>query len=503
MAVKHIAATPLPVSGYAPRNLVCDAAGSQDGCYRLELMHYQEPDAVDRVTPDSKLITDALCVVPGDDEPCHELGEFRTYFRDETSHATWTRVDRTPGAEFAIATPGQAFATAACVQLELTAYDAFGDLAASQTTQVSVSAGTLVSDCTAQTPVAQPASVTFAGSTALLSYLAPATAGQVTLTAGTVQSVFSVYTAGSTAPTVLSLSDLAGPVRGFVQGGTSGRITLSLPSAPATPVLLELRVDAATAVVDCAEPFNPSGVPPDNTDPTKFNCPNQTGVTGTTAPPCHGERNFQTCAIAMTGATYELLLDNSATGLITLTINDVRATPSLPNQRYTVTSFGGATFSYNGYATSGTSAAITGYISWAGDHDFFRLQLPTEFPARATMNIKAQHGPSPLDLRAQGTRSDEGAGVTTNGENADDDLCGSCQNGAACDDRGYCTRQAGVTAEAGPRHGDCVYLQAGGNLEVVVNDVLYNDWDITQPYYVWIEMIEGCPSTCNAAICGQ
>lgn len=484
VAVTHVTATPLNIGGYTPPGVTC-VTGAEPGCYTLELAHYAEPDPGDLHTPDNVFVSRPLAPQLRRDD---FVNQPRTLAATAGGITQWTITDPPGVAGFATADTGQFVEASSCGPISFYVADGKGQPAASATlSALSASSGSFVTDCDTLTPVALPLELTEA--TPTLFYNA-ASVGDVTISS-TIQgesaltSGITVAATGST-PALTTVSGLLGaaPPAGFVVNGSSGGLTVRLTPGPSTGTPLELQVQGSgNPVVACRA--------------------SQQGVCfGLDAIPaaerCNGflsvaDGGKSACQILVgAGGTFDVVVNTDAAGPVTLVVTDPAG--NYAPAYFTATAYPPATFEFGNGA--GTMFYASGYISYAGDQDFFTIPI-SSFPTRVGMTVNLRvTGPSPVDFRVTATRGNGGVSVELGGS----DLCRDCPG--SCNSRGYCD-QAAADLTVGANEGDCAFLVDGGDLEIWVNDTLSNEWDLEQPYEVAVWLTEGCPSSCDAFVCGQ
>ncbi|MEE8408926.1 MAG: hypothetical protein V3T05_04935, partial [Myxococcota bacterium] len=136
-------------------------------------------------------------------------------------------------------------------------------------------------------------------------------------------------------------------------------------------------------------------------------------------------------------------------------------------------------------ATGSSGVQLTGYISYEGDQDWYRID--TGISGETNVRIRLDIDTSPLDLRFDIRR-----GGASTGEGADNDWCR--------DKRNNCNNS--------PYHADivnpdnrCYHFRAGsGTFYIHVNDAEFNDFDAT-PYSFTFTAEPGCTSACNQCRC--
>ncbi len=510
LSISHISSTPMmgapwSIPGYSPSGLDCGADSSQNGCYVIELAHYREPDATDRTNTDNYAITRPLCERP-DGRPYYERGHF--FRRNRTvadgGGSQWTVDPRVGTVGFAGVLETAFVEIDSCGLVALNGYDEFGQLATTSITGLTAVSGSFVDVCGNAT-LTLP--ITLTGGTGTVNYQAGAMASldviAATVEGETVQSGLPVVDLGLGAPGRVSvaLTDGGAPPTSFVTDGGSGTLRISLPAAATTPVVLTLEASSPAAGAlpsiacvnwggDCGGLADASIVPE---IPAASRCTSSL------------DDNVGSCQIAiLTDETsYDILLSSSAAGPLTLRISD-RDGVELDTY-YTAAIVEGAHFEFVGF-DSGTGYFATGYLSYAGDQDFFNVPVSNQsFPGYVQMTIRVQQSAgSALEVRAVATRgsaAEDGVGAGAGGG----DLCGNCGSGSACDARGFCSRTAPLNALVGAEGTttECVFVVPDGDVAIWVNDAYANDWDLTVPYEISLMMEEGCPAVCETEICAQ
>lgn len=157
--------------------------------------------------------------------------------------------------------------------------------------------------------------------------------------------------------------------------------------------------------------------------------------------------------------------------------------------------------------------SVTGFISYAGDNDFFRIPLqPGQFATGGGFTVRLQMAPSPVDIRASGLRGGGGAsiGLQCPSRNAYTDRDQLCEYNAATgynSDPDPMDESIGLTAGSLEFPGGppvCSFTRStAGELLIWVNDALLNDWDVVNPYTVTVEFIEGCSTQCTSFVCAN
>ncbi|MEZ4271917.1 MAG: hypothetical protein R3C68_10950 [Myxococcota bacterium] len=443
------------------------AGFSRDVAYTLDIEQRYEPDAIDRTSPDNKFEPRPL-----------RAGISRESFRlagAERGFSDWSVVDSASGGGFVVAAEGTFAEVNTCKVITLNVFDGFGDPATGSTNvNLTVDGGGFVDNCTDLNPIG-PA-FNLSGATPTVSYNPPGTPQAVILSADGVPSDIAVVGTGLT-PSQISIKQPNGSSlpRGFVRGGPFGTLRVSVPAGtPAGDLTLNVSPGGATALCLTSN----SGCP----NPPASNPCGDTVATSSAQ-----------CNISALSTGYDILLNSTGSGVVTLVVTDPSS--GLAAKHFSAVAYTGASFDFT------ASMYGTGYISYAGDNDFFRIPLPGSFPDRVGMTVEVIFAQSPVELRVQASRSGAGVGVGIDAQTTSQDLCSNCGN---CDARNFCIQPAmNETVGAAGTVPQCSFVRQDGDLEIWVNDYVFNDWDVSNQYQFRVTMTEGCPSVCNSFVCSQ
>jgi hypothetical protein len=435
---------------------------SSTDTYTLALTQVVEPDAEDRLDPDNRFVSRPLAVGVG-----------RGNLFDHARPITPTVSGGTGGAAFVRLAAGSVATVGACVTLGLEAYDALGQ-PATGTTQVTLAA----SDTTAVLAAscggaALTGPLSISGDTGSVAYTAGATADLGTTLTTTVASP-AVLALGTLAAAATPLAFVASSTplpRRVAQGLRSDVVRLQLPPAVATPIVLQ--VASTNGTVACARAV--AGV-----------CPAPSPAPAGLTNPCVGTLGQKaSCQIVIaSGQTYDLVVSPTALGLVALTASDPAAVLPPATWVAAVTTPLGLTASSPG----------TGLLTYEGDQDFYTIPL-SGFPG-AGMTVTFDMPASSIELRVLATRADHGAGAQAAQR---DDCPTGCDGGGQCDPTRKTCNQAAFHFQYGAAAStpSCLWAPATADtIEIWVNDVWANDWDLTHPYAFTIRLDEGCPALC-------
>jgi len=470
--VHGLSATLLDLPGY-----------SLSAPYTLHLEHRLEPDLVDRgLTPDNIFFVRPL-------DPKLTVASFKKQPR-VIGAGDYVKTDGTGGHAFVDLGAGT-YALAGvgtCSLLTLRGFDASGAPVAGTTVDLTPSAGQVGADCATLQGLGAPLTVALAATTATFAYQGPATplqSGSLGASVGGVGYALALSTLGQADGALAFTSNTNGLVpRALVQGTTSPTVRITLPADVAAPRRLSLV--ATNATVACVN--SSLGV-----------CQNLVGPPSGVSVPCvpvlAGAAARSACQVQIvSGRAYDVQLRAQGVGLVTLRVDD--DTGVLASATYVGSAATPMTLS---------TGWIAGYISYDGDQDFFTLPLDgvlANFP-KGVLSVSLRMAASPVDIRMAVTRGLPGGYLTVDGSaRADQCQSGSCSVGV-CDPRGQC-RQGAYAAVAGfsAPSATCLYLyDLAGSLDVWVNDINSNDWDLANPYEFRIETSEGCPAPCDALSC--
>lgn len=447
LRVAHDPATILPIPGF-----------NQSTSYSLSIRHRSEPDGGDRATRDNDFVARPLRDGDGGNRNPNEFNpEYRMVSSAMISSPSG-------GSAFAQVVPGTVLNAGDCQALPLEAFNAQG-VPSNGNFTVSLT-GNLFADCGNTGTPLDTTDVTFVDGVGSVNVVAPA--APMTLDIEVSGRTYFVPTRNGRS---ISLTGLSGPdfSRAFATGSGSATLRIELPSNPATPKVLSLA--AAGGLVACAVDVD-------------GNCEGQSG--GTTCTP----NGADACNIEAAGGnnSYDIrLIDDGAPGALVLTITDPEGELDTARFRFSTFNPASATLMNN---------AIQGYISYDGDQDFFRVDVSGVIDAGLTGFVT--YPASPVDLRVSLERGDRGVSLGDLDEEDDLDPCdpGSLTPRNTCD-------QLEKDIERGPGAADaeCAYTLTGDTVDVWVNEVFSNDWDLDNTYTVRFELVGGCPSACNAFVC--
>ncbi|MEL6761494.1 MAG: hypothetical protein AAFP04_13995, partial [Myxococcota bacterium] len=450
LRVAHDPATILPIPGF-----------NQSTSYSLSIRHRSEPDAGDRATRDNDFVARPLR-----DSDSGGGSRNSNQFNPEYRMVSSAMISSASGGSaFAQVVPGTVLNAGDCQALPLEAFNAQG--APSNGTFTVNLAGNLFADCGNTGAPLGTTDVTFVDGVGSVNVVAPA--APMTLDIEVSGRTYFVPTRNGRS---ISLTGLGGPDfgRAFAAGSGSATLRIELPSNPTTPKVLSL--EAAGGLVACTQLAE-----------NNENCENPTGATTCTlngAGMCNIEAGSG-------NNSYDIrLLDDGTPGPLVLTITDPEGELDTARFRFSTFNPASATLMNN---------AIQGYISYDGDQDFFRVDVSGVADAGLTGFVT--YPASQVDLRVSLERSDDG--VSLGNLDEDDDL-DPCDPGSLTP-RNTCTQLDKDLARGPNATDECNYTLTEDFVEVWVNDVFSNDWDLGNQYTVRFELIGGCPSSCTAFRC--
>ncbi len=467
LRVAHDQATTLDIPGF-----------DQTATYSIDLEHLQEPDNGDRGSRDSDFLA----------RPLREDDDLspNDFNADWRLINTATVTPASGGQPFAQVVPGTVLTPEVCQALPLEAWSGQGGLSNGNFT-VSA-AGNIYADCADTTTPLDTTSVAFVNGVGSVNVIAPAAPTPLTLTVdGRTYQV-------STDPTrALTIEGGGGGAfaRAFPIGTPtifSGTETLRLvfPAIlQATEEIIATPSPSPTgAIIACASDFNGScegaGITP--TGPARCGRDLDTPPGSNTA-----------CTLPATAGNdfyaFQLVSDGDS-NLVTVEF-------SSPTDAFDPVK---VTFSAFQPASALTQFSdITGFISYDGDQDFFRVDVSGV--ARAGIDGYLNFPSSDVDLRVTMLRDGRGrVALGFSGENTDVIPCS-----VASTPSNTCTQDALVNDAFGPQStGACAYATQGDTVDVWVNDIYSNDYDILNSYEIRFDMRGGCPTPqCNSFTCSQ
>ncbi len=471
VSVRHIPSTIQPVEG-----------SSLTQKYTLTLLQREEPDAVDAsVNYDNNFLS--YPIRPGRNGPRRD--DFRRAGKERTvGSGDYTSNGGSAGPAIAYPVAGQVLSASTCSDVNIEAIDGLGAALETGVVTITASTGDFVENCAAQVSAGLTTSIILGTPPNTVAYLAPA-AGPLTFTldVDSAQAVMSTLPVGAPANGTIVYSDgnSGAAPRGMATTATLA-VTVGLQAPPVQTQLLNLSVSDGAGIV-CAD------VLPDSDGNPTDNCNFPVPATAFTGTPC--TRTPQAaCQMAVTAGSpgANISISKASAGAFTLSTSTLAAAF---DEKFHAVAYTGAQLN--------TTTSIEGYISYAGDNDFFRIPL-SGFPVGGGFTIHVSMPASDVDIRANVYRGDAGAGTGVRG----DDYCNNTSSG-------YCAQpafnnSAGISAGSGVFTGDaspaCTYSDSNeGELLIWVNDKLFNDWDLGQRYQIDVEFVQGCSPLCNGFVC--
>ncbi len=445
LLVRHNENTPLAKLGY-----------SETVGYTLTLTHHQEPDDGDRTTPDSLFVPRPLAGPDGIDKAGFYLRarELALAGADTTSSA-----GATTGQSHALLTSAAVLEATGCAPLSFAAFDPSG--AATTATVTFAGAEVATFSDTGCTAPAASAVVTSSRTIYATTTAAAGTTTTLTASVGPTTIPFTLAVHDGTPPPAILLAATA--ARAGTVGALGPLVTATVPEA--TSASLRARVIAGSAGVAC------HALP---TSPTTEACPNMTGLSGG----CTIDGSTDDCLLPLVNsAAYGLHLVPGALALAAVEVSAPGFAPAV----VVLAPLSPASFGF-----TNTSDAGRGYISYAGDADFFRLSAPALGDGHMTVTLNYA---GEVRVRVGVTRADDDDGWCTAPYG-----CGISVEGPNC--ASDCVQPTPSTA--------CNYVfQPGDQLNVWVNAVGHDAFDRLNPYRFWFTYDEGCPASCSQYVCGQ
>lgn len=463
LRVAHDQATTLDIPGF-----------DQTSTYTIELEHLQEPDNGDRATRDNDFLPRPL---REDDDL--SPNDFNAEWRPIN---TATVTPASGGQAFAQVVPGTVLAPGTCQAVPLEAWTGQGGPSGGTFTVSAV--GNIFTDAACATAALDTTDIAFSMGAGEVYMVTPPAPTPLSLTVD--GRTYEVSTDATRALTVEG-DGAATFARAFPSGsGTtfSGTETLRLVFPAILQATEEIVATPTGGIIACASDFNSncegSGVTPTGPARCGRDLDTPPGSDAACTLPATAGNNFY---------AFQVISDGGP-DLVTVEF-------SSPTN-----AFDPVKVSFSAFTPASASTAftdITGFISYDGDQDFFRVDVSGV--ANAGMDGYVNFVGSEVDLRATLFRG--GSARVRLGFNGEDTDIIPCANAATASNT--CIQNPLVNSGFGVEStGTCAYAVNGDTVDVWVNDIYSNDYEIDNAYEIRFDLVGGCPTPqCNAFVCSQ